>query len=79
MQLDLIGLMSRLFDSVWFLALVVLAAVSCVWYYARHMAKGTATTKSMLVGQPLLLLAILVAVIAIVAVALQVWDIGMIE
>lgn len=75
MTVDLIGWMEQMFQSTWFYALVLLAAVSCVWYYMSHIRSGSTTAKNIIMGQPMMLLIILSAVIALVVFVTQVWDI----
>lgn len=75
MTLDLMGWREQMFQSTWLSVLIFLAAASCVLYYVSHVRRGSATAKSTLMGQPLTLLVILGALIVIIAVVTQVWDI----
>ena len=86
MTIDLIGLTERMFQSMWFTALVILAGISCLWYYLRHGAHAFQNPqarqkrtlfKNFVGGQPLTLVIILVVVIAVVALITQIFDIGL--
>jgi len=84
MTVDLIGLMEQMLQSWWFYMLVLLATVSFYWYYIKHAGgvvldeqarQPKALFKNLILGQPLTLLIILVAVMAIAAAFVYVLDI----
>jgi len=87
MTLDLIGLMEQMFQSRWFYVLVLLATASFYWYYIKHgrdvvLDESTRQPKTIfknfVLGQPLTLLVVLVAVIAIVAAFTYIFDIQLV-